>query len=103
AKRRGVDLKIIVAGIHNDMRISRYASDHLYGKLLEAGIEVYEYNRTMLHQKTMVVDGIWVTVGTTNFDNRSFTLDEESNVCVYDGALAQRLEDIFMEDLTFCE
>jgi cardiolipin synthase len=57
----------------------------------------------MLHQKTMVVDGIWVTVGTTNFDNRSFALDEESNVCVYDNALAQQLEEIFMEDLKSCE
>jgi cardiolipin synthase len=103
ARQRGVDVKIMVAGIYNDMRISRYASNHLYGKLLEAGIEVYEYNRTMLHQKTMVVDGIWVTVGTTNFDNRSFALDEESNVCVYDGVLAQKMEEIFAADLKSCE
>jgi cardiolipin synthase A/B len=103
ARQRGVDVKIMVAGIYNDMRISRYASNHLYGKLLEAGIEVYEYNRTMLHQKTMVVDGIWGTVGTTNFDNRSFALDEESNVCVYDSVLAQQLEEIFIEDLKSCE
>ena len=103
AKRRGVDVKIMVAGTHNDMRISRYASDHLYGKLLEAGIEIYEYNRTMLHQKTMVVDGLWLTIGTTNFDNRSFALDEESNVCVADRELAAKLEDIFKEDLKSCE
>src|SRR6202008_780084 len=99
AKRRGVDLKIIVAGIHNDMRISRYGSIHLYGKLLQAGIEIYEYNRTMLHQKKRVVDGIWLTVGTTNFDNRSFALDEESNVCVYDRGLAEQLEEIFIADM----
>jgi cardiolipin synthase len=103
AQRRGVDVKIMVAGVHNDMRISRYASIHAYGKLLEAGIEIYEYMRTMLHQKTMVVDGIWTTVGTTNFDNRSFALDEESNVCVYDRRLAQQLERIFIEDLKSCE
>src|SRR5436853_2849341 len=103
AKQRGVDVKIMVAGIHNDMRISRYASIHLYEKLLQAGIEVYEYNRTMLHQKTMVVDGIWSTVGTTNFDNRSFALDEESNVCVYDRRLARELEEIFVEDIKECE
>jgi cardiolipin synthase len=103
AKQRGVDIKIMVAGIYNDMRISRYASNHLYGKLLQAGIEIYEYNRTMLHQKTMVVDGIWVTIGTTNFDNRSFALDEESNVCVYDSGLAGKMEEIFREDLKSCE
>jgi cardiolipin synthase len=103
ARQRGVDVKIMVAGKYNDMRISRYASNHLYGKLLEAGIEIYEYNRTMLHQKTMVVDGIWVTIGTTNFDNRSFALDEESNICVYDAALAREMENIFNKDLESCE
>ena len=103
ASQRGVDVKVMVAGIHNDMRISRYAGIHLYGRLLEAGIEIYEYNRTMLHQKTMVVDGIWTTIGTTNFDNRSFALDEESNVCVYDRRLAEQLESIFIEDLTSCK
>jgi cardiolipin synthase len=103
AARRGVNVKIMLAGIHNDMRISRYSSIHLYGKFLEAGIEIYEYNRTMLHQKTMVVDGIWSTVGTANFDNRSFALDEESNVCVYDRRLAAQLEAIFMEDMKECE
>src|SRR5437763_12010940 len=103
ASKRGVDVKIMVAGIRNDMRISRYASIHLYGKLLQAGIEIYEYNTTMLHQKTMVVDGSWMTVGTTNFDNRSFALDEESNVCVYDRRIAEQLEDIFKEDLKGCD
>jgi len=93
----------MITGIHNDMRLSRYSSIHLYGKLLEAGIEIYEYNRTMLHQKTMVVDGIWSTVGTTNFDNRSFALNEESNVCVHDRRLAEQLEQIFMEDLKGCD
>src|SRR5262249_12580997 len=94
ACHRGVDVKIMVAGIHNDMRITRYASIHLYGPLLEAGIEIHEYNRTMLHQKTMVVDSTWATIGTTNFDSRSFSLDEESNVCVCDRRIAETLEAI---------
>ena len=102
ARKRGVDVKLMFAGIHNDMTLARYGGIHLYGKLLEAGIEIYEYNRTMLHQKTMVVDGAWVTVGTTNFDNRSFALHEESNVCTYDTQLAERLEQIFVEDLADC-
>lgn len=103
AKKRGVDVKVMVAGIYNDMRVSRYSSIHLYGKLLKAGIEIYEYNRTMLHQKTMVVDGVWSTIGTTNFDNRSFALNEESNISVHNRALAKELEDIFFKDLPACE
>jgi cardiolipin synthase len=103
ARQRGVDVKIMVAGIHNDMRISRYSSIHLYGRLLKAGVEIYEYNRTMMHQKTMVVDGVWSTVGTTNFDNRSFALNEESNLCVYDQKLGGELEAIFFEDLKSCD
>jgi cardiolipin synthase len=103
ARQRGVDVKIMVAGIHNDMRVGRYASIHCYGRLLEAGVEIYEYMPTMMHQKTMVVDGIWSTVGTTNFDNRSFALDEESNVCIYDRRFAEQLESIFLDDLKHCE
>jgi len=103
ARRRNVDVKIMVAGIHNDMRVSRYSSIHLYGKLLKAGIEIYEYNRTMMHQKTMVVDGVWSTIGTTNFDNRSFALNDESNIFVYDERLAEDLEKIFLDDLKSCQ
>ena len=79
----------MVSGIHNDNWLARQNSVRLYGRLLEAGIEILEYNRTMLHQKTMVVDGVWATVGTTNFDNRSFAHNEENNVCFYDRELAR--------------
>jgi cardiolipin synthase len=57
----------------------------------------------MLHQKTMVVDGVWSTIGSTNFDNRSFALHEESNVCLYDRRMAEQLEKIFFEDLEHCD
>ena len=57
----------------------------------------------MLHHKTMVVDGVWATVGTTNFDNRSFAHNDENNVCVYDAAWAQELHDIFIRDLEGCD
>ena len=103
AKQRGVDVRIMVSGIRNDNWLARYNSIRLFGRLLEAGVEIQEYNRTMLHQKTMVVDGRWVTLGTTNFDNRSFAHNEESNVCLYDLALAQQLTAIFIEDLGGCE
>jgi cardiolipin synthase A/B len=101
-ERRGVDVKVMVAGIHNDNRIARDNSVRLYGKLLEVGVEIYEYNPTMLHHKYMVCDGVWSTVGTTSFDNRSFGLNDESNVCVYDRDFAAQLARIFSEDLAAC-
>lgn len=103
AKRRGVDVRIMVAGAHNDNWLARHNSTMLIGKLLEAGIEVLEYNRTLLHHKTMVVDGVWATIGTTNFDNRSFAHNEESNVCIYDRTLAKQLQDTFLMDMRDCE
>lgn len=102
AKRRGVDVKIMMTGSHNDNFLARNNSSHLYNKLLAAGIEIYEYERTMLHQKYMVCDGIWSTIGTTNFDNRSFGLNDENNVCFYNRDLAARWEKIFFDDLTAC-
>ena len=102
AKRRGVDVKIMVSGMNNDNWLSRQNGTRLYGRLLEAGIEIYEYQTTLLHQKTMVVDGVWATVGTTNFDSRSFAHNEESNVCFNDERLVARMEATFQDDLTAC-
>lgn len=103
AKRRGVDVKIMVSGMNNDSWLSRQNSIRLYGRLLEAGIEIYEYHRTMLHHKTMVVDGVWGTVGTTNFDSRSFVHNEESNVCFHDARLVAEMEQMFRDDLAACQ
>ena len=103
AKERGVDVRIMVSGIRNDNWLARHNSVRLFGRLLKAGIEIQEFNRTMLHHKTMVVDRRWVTLGTANFDNRSFAHNEESNVCVFDRALADQLHAIFLDDLSGCE
>ena len=103
ACRRGVVVKLMLAGKHNDTWWARQNSIRLYGKLLEAGIEIYEYQPTMLHQKTMVVDGVWATVGTTNFDNRSFALSEETNICFHDPSLVEQLRRFFCADLAMCE
>lgn len=103
AKKRGVDIKIMVSGRHNDNLLARRNSTFLYGDLLEAGIEIYEYNRTMLHHKIMIVDEIWSTVGTANFDNRSFRLNDESNICVYDKGFAAELTQTFVDDLAVCD
>jgi cardiolipin synthase len=103
ACRRGVVVKLMLAGKYNDTWWARQNSVRLYGNLLEAGVEIYEYQPTMLHQKTMVVDGVWATVGTANFDNRSFALSEETNICFHDPALVEQLQAVFSADLALCE
>jgi cardiolipin synthase A/B len=103
ACRRGVRVRIMLAGRrYHDNWLARNNSVRLYGELIRAGAELYEYNRTMLHQKTMVVDGEWATVGTTNFDSRSFTFNQESNVSFYEPALVHELEATFERDLLAC-
>ena len=71
--------------------------------LLEAGIGVHEYNRSMLHHKVMVVDGRWMTIGTSNFDSRSFAYNEESNLSLFDAPLARAFEARFDLDMAACQ
>jgi cardiolipin synthase len=103
ARKRNVDVKIMVSGIHNDSRLARRNSTRLYGRLLRCGVEIYEYNRTMLHHKIMIVDGAWATVGTANFDDRSFAHNEESNVCFFDPGTLEKLRNTFLADLDACD
>jgi cardiolipin synthase A/B len=99
ARQRGVRVKLMLAGDHIDSWWSRQNSLRHYGRLLEAGIEIYEFQPTMLHQKTMIVDQSWATVGTANLDNRSFALNEETNLCFHDQTVAEPLRAIFDADL----
>src|SRR6476619_111427 len=103
ARRRGVDVRIMVSGIRNDNWLARQNSVRLFGPILRAGIDILEYNRTMLQHKTMVVDAVSATIGTTNFDNRSFAYNEENNVCFYDDALACKMHETFLADAKVCE
>ena len=64
-------------------------------------VEIFEYQAALMHAKTMVVDGVWATVGSTNFDNRSFALNQELNLTVYDATVARRLDESFQEDLKY--
>jgi cardiolipin synthase A/B len=98
-EERGVELKIITPGKHNDHLLTRRSSRRLYGDLLKAGAEIYEYEAAMIHTKTMIVDGVWSVVGSTNFDNRSFGLNDEVNLAAFDQQLAQRLEQDFVADV----
>jgi cardiolipin synthase A/B len=84
-----------------DHKIVYRASRRNFGRLLLGGIQLFEYKPGLLHAKTMVVDGIWATIGSTNFDNRSFALNEELNLTVYDRVFARRLQEIFDEDLKY--
>jgi cardiolipin synthase len=96
--RRGVRVVVLVPGAI-DHNIVRQASRAQFGPMLQAGVEIHEYTAALLHAKTMVIDGVWATIGSTNLDNRSLALDEELNVIIYDRAVARRFEQIFLEDL----
>ncbi len=89
AAKRGVRVRIIVPGKHTDARVQRWAAQALYSDLLAAGAEIYEYQPTMIHCKVMVIDGTWTSVGSANFDDRSFRLNDEANLNVFSEALAR--------------
>ena len=99
AARRGVDVRLLVGGPLTDVRTARLAAQARYDSLMSAGVRVYEYQPTTLHAKTFVVDGIWVSVGTMNFDNRSLALNDESTLMVLDSAAGKRMESVFLDDL----
>ncbi len=98
AAKRGVDVRIIVPGKHIDTKLVRRASRGLWGPLLEAGVRIAEYQPTMFHVKSLVVDSRLVSVGSTNFDNRSFSINDEANLNVFDEVLAGEQERIFDAD-----
>ena len=98
AAARGVRVVVLAPG-EIDSRLTYTASRGHYGRLLLGGIEIFEYQPSLMHAKTMVIDDIWATIGSTNFDNRSFALNQELNLTMYDASLARRMEQIFQEDL----
>jgi cardiolipin synthase len=99
AARRGVQVQIIVPGPWIDADIVRRASRARWGDLLEAGVKIAEYQETMFHCKVLVVDSLLVSVGSTNFDNRSLSLNDEANLNVMDAGFARRQVEIFEQDL----
>ena len=100
AVTRGVDVRVLVpSDEHNDVPATKAAGRAAFGKLLAGGVKIFEYAPTMYHLKAMVVDGIFSTVGSANFDARSFHLNEEVNLFVYDAPFARKMEDSFRRDL----
>jgi len=96
---RGVEVKILTPGIHSDHAFTRNSSRTLYGPLLKRGVQIYEYQPAMIHVKAMMVDDGWAIVGSTNFDHRSFELNDEVNLAIFDRCVAQRLVHDFESDL----
>jgi cardiolipin synthase len=99
AVSRGVKIRILVEGTITDAKPVKYASRDAYERLLSMGVELYEYQPTMMHTKVVVVDGIWSMFGSANFDNRSLELNDELNVAVSDRDLARRLLEDFEQDV----
>ena len=99
AAKRGVDVRVITVSDKTDVKTTWYAGRTYYEKLLEGGVKVYEYLPTMIHVKSMVVDGMWSYVGSMNFDNRSLSFNNESNLVVLDRRIGAQMDSIFMDDI----
>lgn len=98
AALRGVNVEVLVPGPHLDSSLVRNSSRHRWGRLLSSGVRIFEYQPTMYHCKVMIIDDLWVSVGSANFDNRSFRLNDEANLNVFDKEFAQQEAAVFQAD-----
>jgi len=98
AAARGVNVEVIVPGKHTDLPFIRHASRFHYGQLLEGGVKIYEFGPTMMHIKALVVDGIFSTIGSINFDARSMSINAEESLSFYDRPFSEKMDAMFQED-----
>ena len=98
-RERNVEVVVLVPGKRSDHMLTRSSSRHAYGKLLKAGASIHEYETSMIHAKILLIDSIWGVVGSTNFDNRSFAINDEVNLAARDPDFTQRLQQDFAKDL----
>ena len=103
AVRRGVDVRVLTVSSKTDVKTTWYAGRHWYEDLLAAGVRIYEYQPTMIHSKTIVVDGLWSSVGSMNFDNRSLAFNNESNLVVLDRTFGASMDSTFLTDLRYAK
>jgi cardiolipin synthase len=103
AVSRGVDVQIMVPGRHIDLPMVRSAAWFHYADMIDSGIHIYEYRPTMMHNKTMVVDGVYSTIGSINFDARSMNRNEEESLAFFDAGFATKMEEMFTQDKKRCE
>ena len=99
AVRRGVDVRILLPGSNNDQPMTKSAGRTAYGKMLEGGVKIFEYQPTMIHEKSMVIDGLFSMFGSSNLDARSSEINEELDVVVYDQKFGHEMEAVFAKDL----
>jgi cardiolipin synthase len=99
AAQHGVDVRVLTVSAKTDVKTTWYAGRHWYEPLIRGGIRIYEYQPTMIHSKTIVVDGAWSTVGSMNFDNRSVAFNNESNLLVLDRGFGAHMDSTFFNDL----
>ena len=104
AVKRGVDVRVMMPSIGgSDNPMVQHAAHCNFEKLLKCGVRIFEYSRTLLHQKVMTVDGVWSAVGSSNFDDRSFETNDEITLAFHDEALAKQLEQIFEKYAADCD
>lgn len=100
ARKRGVDVRILTVNEETDVKTTRWAGRSRYEELLKTGVRIYEYQQAMMHAKTFVVDGIWGSIGSMNFDNRSLAFNNESNFVFLDAPFGAQMDSTFADDLT---
>jgi cardiolipin synthase len=103
AAQRGVDVRVLTVSRKTDVKTTWYAGRYRYAELLRGGVRIYEYQPTMMHAKTFVIDGLWSTVGTLNFDNRSLAFNNESNLVMLDREMGARMDSAFFDDLRYAK
>ena len=103
AAKHGVDVRVLTVGKETDVKTTWYAGRALYEGLLEGGVKIYEYSPTMMHAKTIVVDGLFTAVGSMNFDNRSIAFNNEAQIVALDPGVGQQMDQIFLDDLKYSE
>jgi cardiolipin synthase len=99
AVQRHVDVRLLLPGPNNDQPLTKSAGRTAYGKMLEGGVKIFEYQPTMIHEKSMVIDGLFSMFGSSNFDARSSEINEELDVVVYDQSFGREMESVFEKDL----
>lgn len=103
AAGRGVDVRVLTVSKNTDVKSTWYAGRARYEELLKGGVRIFEYQPAMMHAKTIVVDGGWLSVGSMNADNRSMSFNEESNLVVLDDGAGEHMEGLFIDDLKYAK
>jgi cardiolipin synthase len=101
AARRGVDVRLLTTSANTDVKTTWYAGRYRYEELLSRGVRVFEFQPAMMHSKAIVVDGMWGSIGSMNFDNRSMAFNDESNLVVLDSAFGAQMDSVFLDDLRY--